>query len=112
MIGGLPADVAIEHVYLIEATYAPDGAERRAPYRAEHVSRAAELRDRGIVVEAGAFTDVSASILIVRAPDAEAALALARDDVYWRNGVWVDLRCRPFGLVVRPGEVRSPHATR
>jgi len=51
----------------------------------------------------GAFTDVSASILIVRAPDAEAALALARDDVYWRNGVWVDLRCRPFGLVVRPG---------
>ncbi len=85
MTGELPAEVAIEIVYLIEATYAPDGAERRAPYRAEHVARAAELRDRGIVVKAGAFTDVSASVPIVRAPDAEAALAVARDDLAQRR---------------------------
>lgn len=112
MTGELPADVAIEIVHLIEATYAPDAARLRAPHRAEHIARVAALRDAGIVVAAGAFTDVSASVLIVRAPDAEAALAMARDDVYWRNGVWVDLRCRPFGLVVRPAEGRPPDVPR
>jgi uncharacterized protein YciI len=51
------------------------------------------------VVEAGAFVDVSASIILVRAADEQAALELCRDDVYLRNGVWVEVRARPFGRV-------------
>jgi uncharacterized protein YciI len=50
-------------------------------------------------VEAGAFTDVSASIVILRASDEQAALDVCRDDVYLRNGVWVELRARAFGRV-------------
>jgi hypothetical protein len=36
---------------------------------------------------------------VVRAGSEEEALAVCRDDVYLRNGVWVELRARPFGLV-------------
>ena len=96
-----PAGVAIESVWLIEATYAPDAAETRKPFRAEHLARILELRDAGVIVEAGAFPDVSASVVLLRAASEEEALRICRDDVYLRNGVWVELRARPFGLVRR-----------
>jgi uncharacterized protein len=89
----------IELVWLVEATYAPDAAETRVPFRAEHIARLRELKRRGIVVEAGAYADVSATLVLVRAADEEAALDICRDDVYLRNGVWVELRARPFGRV-------------
>jgi len=87
----------IESVWLVEATYAPDAPETRAPFRASHLARMAELRATGTVVEVGAFADVSASLITVRAGSEEAALEVCRDDVYMRNGVWVELRARPFG---------------
>jgi uncharacterized protein YciI len=89
----------IEPIWLVEATYAPDGAESRIPFRAEHIARLQELKRQGIVVEAGAFLDVSATIILVRAADEQAALDLFRSDVYLRNGVWVELRARAFGRV-------------
>ena len=89
----------IEPVWLVEATYAPDAAETRTPFRAEHIARLRELKRQGIVVEAGAFADVSATILVVRAADEQAALDICRADVYLRNGVWVELRARAFGRV-------------
>ncbi|MEO8437014.1 MAG: YciI family protein [Chloroflexota bacterium] len=102
-----PADIAIEPTWLIEATYAPDAAETRVPFRGRHLARLAELIDAGVVVAAGAFADVSASIVIVRAADEAAALDIARGDIYLANGVWVELRARPFGLVVRTGAAGS-----
>ena len=104
MSDGRPADVAIESMWFVEATYAPDAAETRKPFRAQHLARILELRDAGVIVEAGAFTDVSTSVVLLRAPTEDAALAICRDDVYLRNGVWVELRARPFGRVVRAGE--------
>jgi uncharacterized protein len=92
---------AIEPIWFVEATYAPDAAETRVPFRAQHLARLVELEDAGVVIEAGAFADVSASIILVRAADAAAALELCRDDVYMRNGVWVEVRARPFGRVIR-----------
>lgn len=89
----------IEAAWHVEATYAPDGAESRVPFRAEHIARLRRLKAEGIVIEAGAFTDVSATVMIVRAASEEDVMALARDDVYMRNGVWVEVRVRPFGRV-------------
>jgi uncharacterized protein len=89
----------IEPIWLVEATYAPDAAETRVPFRAEHIARLQDLKRQGIVVEAGAFLDMSATIVLVRAADERAALDVCRADVYLRNGVWVELRARPFGRV-------------
>ncbi len=98
--------VEIETVWHVEGTYAPDAAETRPAHRQEHLEGMARLYAEGTVVAAGAFPDLSASIVLVRAPDEESALAVCRDDVYMRNGIWVELRARPFGLVVpRAGEV-------
>ena len=89
----------IEPVWLVEATYAPDAAETRVPFRAAHVARLQDLMRQGVVVGAGAFSDVSASLIVVRAAGEQAALDVCRNDVYLRNGVWVELRARAFGWV-------------
>ncbi len=95
---------ALESVWFIEATYAPDAAETRVPFRAAHLARAAELKAEGVIVEVGAFADVSASVLLIRAASADEALEVCRRDVYMQNGVWVELRARPFGrLTLDPG---------
>jgi uncharacterized protein YciI len=104
----IPEGVALESIFVIEATYAPDAAETRPAHRPTHLARIAELRRTGIVLEAGAYSDLSASLLLVRAADADAALAVARADVYMREGVWVEARVRPFVRVARPDEVPAP----
>jgi len=67
----------IEPVWLVRATCAPDAAETRVPFRPRHLARLAELKAAGVIVEAGAFLDVSESVLLIR--------------------VWVELRAKAFG---------------
>lgn len=98
----LPAAAPIEPVWVVEATYAPDAAETRVPFRAAHIAGLQRLMRADVVVAAGAYADVSSSVVILRAADEQAALDVCRADVYLQNGIWVELRARPFG-VVRPG---------
>jgi|KBSMisStandDraft_5_1062788.scaffolds.fasta_scaffold1276197_2 uncharacterized protein YciI len=101
----LPDGLVIEPVWLVEATYAPDAAETRVPFRAEHIASLAARKDAGVYVEGGAFPDVSSSLILVRAASEAEALAIVGDDVYLRNGVWVELRARLFGRVARASEI-------
>ena len=89
----------IETVWHVQATYARDAAETLTPFRAEHIARMRALKADGVVIEVGAFVDVSATVAIVRAATEDEALELFRQDVYMRNGVWVEIRARPFGRV-------------
>jgi uncharacterized protein len=101
MAGEIPDGLAIESIWVVEATYGPDAAARRPAVRAEHLARIARLRDEGTIVEAGAFTDMSSSLVLVRAPSEEAALAVVQADVYFRSQVWTGFRVRAFGRVTR-----------
>jgi uncharacterized protein len=107
MAGEIPEGLSIEQVWAIEATYAADAAERRPALRAEHLARIRELRASGVVIEAGAFADMSGSLILVRARDEAEALELARRDVYARSGVWAAVKVRAFGRVVRSEELRT-----
>jgi uncharacterized protein YciI len=96
---------SIESVWVVQATYAPDAAETRVPFRPRHLARIATLKAAGTIIEAGAFLDMSGSLLMVRAEDEAAAIEIARQDIYMQNGVWVELRAKPFGRVsLDPGE--------
>ena len=101
MATDIPAGIEVERVYIIEATYAPDAAETRPNVRPQHLAAIAELKDRGVVIEAGGYLDLSTALVMVRAESEEAALAIARDDIYMRSGVWVEARVKPFGRVVQ-----------
>ena len=99
---GIPDGVTVETVYVVEISYTADAAEKRPAVRPEHLRRVAQLLADGTLVEAGGYLDFSVALLIVRASSEAEAVALIRDDVYVRQGVWLDdARARPFGLVVR-----------
>lgn len=103
----LPPNVAVETIYVVEADYTPEAAERRPAVRAEHLAHIAELRDAGVIVEAGGYADFSTAVLLVRAASAEEALAHFADDVYVRTGVWGERRAKAYGRVVRPAELEG-----
>ena len=86
----------LPEVEILEETHRADAA-----VRGEHLANVARLREEGVIIEAGAYSDkMTSSVLLVRADDAAAALALARRDVYVKAGVWGDIAARPFGRVV------------
>jgi uncharacterized protein YciI len=107
MAGEIPDGLAIEPVWAIEATYGPDAAARRPAVRQEHLARIGELRAAGAIVEAGGYADMSGSLLLVRAPDEAAALAILQADIYTRSGVWTSFRARAIGRVVRREEIEA-----
>jgi uncharacterized protein YciI len=104
MAGDIPEGLAIEQIWVAECAYGPDAAERRAPVRSLHLARIDELRAAGVIVEAGAFADMSGSLILLRAPSEAAARIVLEADVYWLSGVWTGLRIRAFGHVVRQTE--------
>ena len=97
----IPDGVAVETVFMVEISYSADAAEKRPAVRPEHLRRIARLMADDRVLEAGGYLDFGSALLMVRASSEEQAVALVRDDVYLREGVWLDnARARPFGRVV------------
>lgn len=97
--GEIPEGVEFEHVWAIEAEFAPDGETRRRPVRHAHLARLAKLMSEGVVIVAGALGNVESAFIVVRAADEAAARELAERDVYWTSGAWSSVRIRPYGLV-------------
>ena len=99
---GIPDGVEVETIYVVEVDYTADAADKRPAARPEHLTRIAQLMDEGRVIEAGGYLDLSSAVLLVRATSEADAVALIRDDVYVRCGVWIDdVKARAFGRVVR-----------
>jgi uncharacterized protein YciI len=91
---------ALQPSYLVEAVYAPDAADRRTPFREEHLAGLSAHVAAGTLLTAGAFDDMSGSVLIALIDDEDEILRLVHNDIYWRNGVWVDVRLRRFHRLV------------
>lgn len=85
---------------MVEALYAPGAAAKRAPHRQAHLDRMAMLSDEGAVVLAGAFDDLSASLLVFSLASEDAVVAIVESDVYWRNKVWTSYKIRRLNRVL------------
>lgn len=89
----------IQTCHVVEATYVQDAAEKRGPYRDEHLERVGKLIEAGAVVVAGALADMSASLLVLAIEGEDAVRAVIESDVYWREGIWTDYRIRRLNRV-------------
>jgi uncharacterized protein YciI len=78
----------------------PDHAQRRVPFRAEHLALAEQAHREGRLVLAGAFDPPDGALLVFRAERAEEVEAFARADPYVRNGLVVSWRVRPWTVVI------------
>lgn len=90
----------IRPAYVVEARYVEGAAEKRAPYRQDHLERIGKLQRERVVVAAGAFADMSASLMVFDLEHEESVRAIVESDVYWRNGIWTDYTIRKLSRVV------------
>jgi hypothetical protein len=83
-----------------------DYVERRAPFRAEHLSLIQKAADRGELVMAGALADpADGAVLVFRGPSPQPAESFAEADPYVRNGLVKRWRVRKWNTVIGDGAV-------
>ncbi len=85
--------------YVVEATYVEGAAQRRVPFRQEHLERIEKLIAEGALAVAGAFDDLSASFLVFALESRDAVVAVIESDVYWREGIWSGYSIRKLNRV-------------
>jgi hypothetical protein len=84
---------------VVEAAYAEGASGRRAPFREEHLQRVRKLGAEGALVLAGAFDDMSASLLVFLVESQDAVEAIVETDVYWKQGIWTGYTVRKLNRV-------------
>ncbi len=76
-------------------------AERRKPYREEHLKLVREAHERGQIVMGGALGDPPDSTLIVfRVEDIRIAEEFARNDPYVVNDIITRWQVKPWNVVI------------
>ncbi|MDH3725727.1 MAG: YciI family protein [Thermoleophilia bacterium] len=81
--------------------YVEDIVERRGPHREAHLARAAEWRDRGELVSAGALGDPPHGAAFVFSTEDVAAIeGFASDDPYVQAGLVTSWRVVPWNVVI------------
>lgn len=87
--------------YLLLYDVVPDYAERRMPFRAEHLALARAAVGRGELVLGGALAEpIDGAMLLFRGDSPQAAEAFVAADPYVRNGLVTRWRIRPWTTVV------------
>lgn len=87
--------------YLLFYDVSSDYLERRAEFRAEHLTLAWQAQARGELILGGALADpVDASVLLFKGESDDAARRFAAADPYVKNGLVTNWRVRPWTTVV------------
>jgi uncharacterized protein YciI len=87
--------------YLLFYDVVPDYAERRTPFRAEHLALAQAAHERGDLVLGGALADpVDGAVLLFRGDSPDVAVSFAEVDPYVCNGLVTKWRVRAWNVVV------------
>lgn len=86
--------------YLLSYEYVEDMAERRAPFRAEHLGLARAAHERGELAMAGAYSEAPAgAVLLFRGDEPGAAERFVAADPYVKNGLVTRWHVRPLQVV-------------
>jgi uncharacterized protein len=94
------ASVSDVETHILFYQYVDDILERRGPFRAPHLERIRDARDRGEVMLAGAVGDPPHGAAIVfQGTQPEQIEAFAREDPYVQAGLVADWRIEPWKLV-------------
>ena len=96
--------------YLLIYDVIPDYAERRTPFRAEHLALGRAAVERGELVLGGALANpADGAVLLFRGDSPQVAEAFAAADPYVRNGLVTNWRVWEWTTVVgESAEVKLP----
>ena len=87
--------------YLLFYDVVDNYAERRAPFRAEHLAHARQALDAGDLVLGGAFANpIDGTVLLFKGSSPVQAEQFAKNDPYVTNGLVTKWRVREWTTVV------------
>ena len=89
----------IQPCYVVEASYVNDAQDKRQPFRDQHLERMEKLFNEGALLSVGAFDDMSGTLLILAVESEEAAEAIVKTDVYYKQGIWTGYTIRRLNKV-------------
>jgi uncharacterized protein YciI len=93
-------DPALRKYFALTYQTVPDHAERRTPFRAEHLALARAFLAEGKLVMGGAFNPIDGALLIFRAASPAEVEAFVRQDPYVTNGLVTAWRIQEWTVVV------------
>lgn len=82
--------------YVLWGTYCHNAIEKRAPFREEHLAGLRRQKDTGFLVTLGPTEGSTHVFGIYEAGSREEVEAALQADVYWREGIWTELRVYPW----------------
>jgi hypothetical protein len=77
-------------------TYCDNALEKRTPYREEHLAGLQKLKNAGTLITLGPTEGSTHVFGIYEADRLEQVETLVKDDIYWRQGIWTDVKVYPW----------------
>tara|TARA_Y100001968_G_scaffold308470_1_gene327262 strand:+ start:61 stop:330 length:270 start_codon:yes stop_codon:yes gene_type:complete len=76
--------------FVLWGTYCENALEKRIPFREEHLHRLSLLKKEGKLVTLGPTKCNRYVFGIFKAKNIEYIKSLIKEDIYWKEGVWID----------------------
>lgn len=82
--------------FVLWGTYCDNALERRGPFREEHLAGLQKQQQDGLLITLGPTEGSTHVFGIYEAATQQMVETLLYQDVYWRNGIWTDLKVYPW----------------
>ena len=76
--------------FVLFGNYCEDALVKRTPFREEHLQRLSLLKEKGILITLGPTKCNRYVFGIFKAEDIKYIRSLIKEDVYWKEGIWID----------------------
>jgi len=82
--------------FVVFGRYCEDAIIKREPFREQHLKRLKNLKDSNILVTLGPTKCTKYLFGIFNANDVNELKDLIEEDIYWKNGIWINYDIYPW----------------
>ena len=82
--------------FVVFGEYCKDAINKREPFREQHLNRLKSLKDRNILVTLGPTKCTKYLFGIFNANDEKELKDIIEEDIYWKNGIWINYEIYPW----------------
>ena len=82
--------------FVVFGRYCEDAIMKRAQFREQHLNRLKKLKDCDILVTLGPTKCTKYLFGIFNANDENQLRDILEEDIYWKNGIWINYQIYPW----------------
>ena len=82
--------------FVVFGEYCKDAINKREPFREQHLNRLKSLKDRNVLVTLGPTKCTKYLFGIFNANDENELKDIIEEDIYWKNGIWINYDIYPW----------------